>query len=148
MSQEVVVFSQALLLHIVDNQVDKPSVHQSSQMGTAGVSQLTNTSPPSAPGPANGHLSQSHNSSVGRCQHRNEICMKTRMFSKQGPVLINDSIQRRPATEYIYYTLSSRASQFYAFGFPTDYRPPSPLKAPDQTSQPHCIAMRQYRNCV
>lgn len=109
-------------LHVCDNQVDKPS----SQMGTAGVARLTNTSPPPASGPANGHLSQSHSSRAGRCQRRDEICMKTRMFSKQGPVLINDSIQRRLATEYIYYTLSSCASQFYAFGFPTHSTPPTP----------------------
>lgn len=41
LSQKVVVFRQAFFLHIQDNQVDKPS----SQMGTPGVAQLTNTSP-------------------------------------------------------------------------------------------------------
>lgn len=44
----------------------------------------------------------------------------------------------RPA-EYIYYTLSSRASQFYAFEISNS----PPLTPP----KPRCIEMRQYRQC-
>lgn len=102
---------------IADNQVDEPSIRLSVQTDgdTEGWRCLPTAPPPPAPGPANGHLSQSHNSSGGRCQRRDEICMKTRMFSTPGPALINDSIQRRLAAEYIYYTSSASTSQFYAF---------------------------------
>lgn len=78
-----------------DNQEEEPpGHHRAGQMGTPGVAQVTETSPPPVPGPANGHLSQSHNSGRSRCQGCDEICMKQGCLAAAGPVLINDSIRR------------------------------------------------------
>lgn len=47
-------------------------------------------------GSANGHLSQSHDTRASHCQSHNEICMKQECLAVGLPLLINDSIHRRP----------------------------------------------------
>lgn len=86
-------------LNILDmklNLQERPPCIQPDGDTRSGVVQVTRTSLSLVPGSANGHLSQSHDTRASHCQSHNEICMKQECLAVGLPLLINDSIHRRP----------------------------------------------------